>query len=218
MVAGSPVNRTGALSPNGRLPLPDCGSTSYSLTNSTVSVVVEVKTSRSDFLADRKKAHRVEGGMGTYRYFLCPTDVIRVDELPQGWGLLYVNERGHIKPMAGPVTLANGNYYDYQAALEAWKQTPDTVREQWLLIKLLSQVGDPEQMNRERKDVWRELNAVRDQHNRVLKERDEAHVRNRELSRELRAYQRGDTEAVTAIARAKAVRTTTSADYELSSC
>lgn len=169
----------------------------------SVSVVVEVKTSRSDFLADRKKAHRVEGGMGTYRYFMCPTGLIWVDELPQGWGLLYVNERGHIKPMAGPAAYANGRYDTYQEQLAAFKQAPDTVREQWLLVKLLAQVGDPEKMNRERKDVYRKIDRVRATANGLLKERDEAYARNRELQRELRAYQRGDTEALEVIARAR---------------
>lgn len=184
----------------------------------SVSVVVEVKTSRSDFLADRKKAHRIEGGMGTYRYFMCPTGIIREDELPQGWGLLYVNERGHIKPIAGPAAYADGRYDTYQEQLAAFKQAPDVVREQWLLIKLLSQVGDPEKMNRERKDVYREMDSVRRWGNTLLHERDEAHKRNRELQRELRAYQHGDTEAVKAIARAKAVRPIASSASELSSC
>lgn len=59
------------------------------------SYLIEVKVSRSDFLRDRKKAFRIEPGMGVgaYRYYMCPPGMIRVDELPAGWGLLYVHKK-----------------------------------------------------------------------------------------------------------------------------
>jgi hypothetical protein len=52
------------------------------------SVVVEVKVSRADFLADRKKPHRIDPslGMGTYRYFMAPAGLISPEELPARWG------------------------------------------------------------------------------------------------------------------------------------
>ena len=28
--------------------------------------------------------------VGNYRYFLCPEDVIQPEELPEGWGLLWI--------------------------------------------------------------------------------------------------------------------------------
>lgn len=151
-----------------------------------ISVVVEVKVSRGDFLADRKKPHRISGGMGAYRYFMCPEGMIKPEELPQGWGLLWVNSRGHIKPKAGPVVHANKSYDDWSAALHSWRQAADCMREQWLLVKLLSQIGDPEEANRKRKEVYRELDAVRVAHNRVLTERDELAKDNRRLRRDLR--------------------------------
>jgi hypothetical protein len=52
-------------------------------------IVLEAKASRSDFLADRNKAHR-EAGMGCQRYYLCPHGLIVKEELPEGWGLLYL--------------------------------------------------------------------------------------------------------------------------------
>lgn len=58
------------------------------------SAVIEVKTSHSDFIVDRKKYWRTkeaeESGLqaGTRRWFLCPDGVIKPDELPEGWGLL----------------------------------------------------------------------------------------------------------------------------------
>ena len=56
------------------------------------SVLVESKVSRADFLADRSKICRQkpEIGVGCERYYLAPRGVIRVEELPAGWGLLEV--------------------------------------------------------------------------------------------------------------------------------
>lgn len=56
------------------------------------SFVIETKISRSDFLNDRKKKCRVDGnGVGNYRYYACPLGLIKVDELPPKWGLIYVD-------------------------------------------------------------------------------------------------------------------------------
>lgn len=60
--------------------------------SSGFSILIEVKVSRNDFLADRKKSFRInpEMGMGTYRFFMCPWGLIKQHELPHGWGLIYV--------------------------------------------------------------------------------------------------------------------------------
>jgi len=54
------------------------------------TVLIECKASRSDFLSDKKKYYRrnPEVGLADYRLFLCPTGLIKVEELPEGWGLL----------------------------------------------------------------------------------------------------------------------------------
>jgi len=59
------------------------------------SWVIEVKLSRSDFHRDKKKHHRQDpnGGMGNSRYYLCPEGLIKPDELPAGWGLLYATDK-----------------------------------------------------------------------------------------------------------------------------
>lgn len=59
--------------------------------NSWTSVLVEVKVSRSDFFADLKKPFRIEQkeGVGEFRYYCCPIDLIKEDEIPKNWGLLY---------------------------------------------------------------------------------------------------------------------------------
>lgn len=69
----------------------------YGYRGGSHTVLIEVKVSRSDFLADRKKPHRKEGqGIGSSRYYLCPTGLIRIDELPSKWGLMYCDEAGKI--------------------------------------------------------------------------------------------------------------------------
>lgn len=56
------------------------------------SILVECKTSRSDFRADSKKWFRQDGlGMGQTRYFLAPKGIIPIEEVPAGWGLLEVH-------------------------------------------------------------------------------------------------------------------------------
>jgi hypothetical protein len=59
------------------------------------SVLVECKISRADFLADRAKSFRQkpETGVGCERFYLTPAGMIRVPELPAGWGLLECRER-----------------------------------------------------------------------------------------------------------------------------
>lgn len=59
------------------------------------SVLVECKISRSDFLADREKPFREKSqlGMGCERFFLTPAGLLRVEELPGGWGLLECRNR-----------------------------------------------------------------------------------------------------------------------------
>jgi len=55
------------------------------------SVIIEVKVSRADFLADAKKQSRTihSAGLGNYRFYLCPDGLIHPSELPSKWGLLY---------------------------------------------------------------------------------------------------------------------------------
>jgi hypothetical protein len=57
------------------------------------SVVIECKTSRSDFLRDKDKCHhRADRAMGKYRYFLAPKGTISVHELDENTGLLEIAE------------------------------------------------------------------------------------------------------------------------------
>lgn len=56
------------------------------------STLIECKSTRGDFLADKKKRFRQEPnkGMGFSRYFMCEKGLINPGETPPGWGLIWV--------------------------------------------------------------------------------------------------------------------------------
>ncbi len=62
------------------------------------SVVVECKVTRADFLADRTKPFRIkpEIGLGCERFYLTVPDLLRIEQLPAGWGLLEC-QRGRVQ-------------------------------------------------------------------------------------------------------------------------
>jgi hypothetical protein len=64
--------------------------------DSCQSIVIECKVSRSDFLSDKNKSHRSKG-MGNWRFFCCPKGMIKKEELPDKWGLIYIDEKGKAK-------------------------------------------------------------------------------------------------------------------------
>jgi len=62
------------------------------------SVLVECKVTRSDFLVDREKPSRKtpEKGVGSERFYMTPPMLLKIAELPSGWGLLEYR-RGRIE-------------------------------------------------------------------------------------------------------------------------
>jgi len=68
------------------------------------TTIVECKVSRSDFFSDSSKYTRrnPEMGVGKYRFFMCATGLIHPSELPERWGLLYVNDKGKVRQKVGP--------------------------------------------------------------------------------------------------------------------
>lgn len=69
--------------------------------NGDRTLVIEVKTSRRDFLNDKKKWWRTNEAnnykAGNLRYYLAPEGIIKTEDLPEGWGLLTwtdVDEKG----------------------------------------------------------------------------------------------------------------------------
>jgi hypothetical protein len=145
------------------------------------SVVVEVKTSRADFLADRKKPHRSGevSGVGRWRYFMCPEGLIQPEELPEQWGLLYVTRRGGIRPIAGPVTTRH--YHNRKALLQQMAfEDRDIVKEHFVLVRLLNRVGDVEFLNKRLREAEGRANKADNQSARLAEElRKERAIRNR---------------------------------------
>lgn len=62
------------------------------------SVMVECKVTRADFMVDREKPWRQkpERGVGSERFYLALPGLIKVEELPTGWGLLEIR-RGRLE-------------------------------------------------------------------------------------------------------------------------
>lgn len=65
--------------------------------------MVEVKVSHKDFLADAKKPSRKrpKEGLGKWRYYACPEGIIKPEEVPPKWGLIYVYNDGSIEIIKG---------------------------------------------------------------------------------------------------------------------
>lgn len=65
-------------------------------TNGAATTLVEVKTSRADFLKDREKQHRKDpiSGMGNFRWYYALEGIIKEAELPENWGLVEADESG----------------------------------------------------------------------------------------------------------------------------
>ena len=60
----------------------------------TGSVMIECKASRADFLRDATKPSRKKPalGMAHRRYYLCPAGVLKVEDMPPRWGLLWAEK------------------------------------------------------------------------------------------------------------------------------
>lgn len=83
------------------------------------SVVVECKASRADFVVDRVKPFRAqpEIGVGCERFYLAEKGLIRVEELPAGWGLLEVCGRKIEKMKASAKNLRTPIGFGYEMNL-----------------------------------------------------------------------------------------------------
>ena len=139
------------------------------------SIVVEVKVSRADFLADAAKPHRKEPatGMGAYRYFLAPIGLISVEELPAKWGLVEVTPRGHMKVRAGH--LLADTRFGHSVTEDVWRHEHNWSAEICTLAMCLNRVGDPQQLQ----DRMRELGNI---NARLVKRNQDLSKRNETLS------------------------------------
>jgi hypothetical protein len=90
------------------------------------SVLVECKVTRGDFLADRAKPFRSkpEQGVGNERFYLAPAGLIRLEELPAGWGLLELRDRRVelVRPSAKNLRTATGFRYEMNLLLASLRR------------------------------------------------------------------------------------------------
>lgn len=90
------------------------------------SVLVECKITRADFLADRAKPFRQkpEKGVGSERFYLIPSGLVKAEELPEGWGLLEWR-RGRVevvRPSAKDLRTAVGFRYEMNLLLASLRR------------------------------------------------------------------------------------------------
>ncbi|HHE1457120.1 adenylosuccinate synthase [Yersinia enterocolitica] len=136
------------------------------------SIVVESKISRSDFLADRSKPHRngQTAGMGTYRYYICPEGIIDIADLPNAWGLLWINKRGHVKIKAGHVCCHISGYGVARQMSNFWRHDADLRFELDMLAHSLVRFGDPEEAKTMVRGATREVSRLANEVNKLNEE------------------------------------------------
>lgn len=67
-----------------------------------MSILIECKTSREDFKRDLdKRCRQNDNSVGQYRYYFAEKDLIKPEEVPEGWGLLECS--AYIKKRKDPV-------------------------------------------------------------------------------------------------------------------
>ena len=96
--------------------------------NSGGTFLLEAKTSRSDFFADREKGFRKipEHGMGDWRFIICKAGMIKIKELQKGWGLIEVGEKGKAGIRYYP--FGPGNMY------YSWERNKKHDRSEYLML------------------------------------------------------------------------------------
>jgi len=90
------------------------------------SVLVECKVTHADFLADHGKPWRQKpkSSVGCERFYLAPAGLIRIEELPNGWGLLaWRNRRVEmVHPSAKNLRTATGFRYEMNLLLASLRR------------------------------------------------------------------------------------------------
>jgi hypothetical protein len=87
------------------------------------SALIECKTSRADFHADQKKPFRryPYQGIGSFRFYLTPSCLLDVDELPLGWGLLETNGK-RVRCMKWPSCIENNIKAEMTVIVSAFRR------------------------------------------------------------------------------------------------
>lgn len=95
------------------------------------SILIECKASRADFLSDKKKSFRQhpEQGLGTFRFYMAPTGIVKPEDLPERWGLITVSPAGNTRKRIGP----QGNVWTWGLQYDHWSHKENKHAE-WCLM------------------------------------------------------------------------------------
>lgn len=123
------------------------------------TVLVEVKVSRADFLADAKKPHRMNPamGVGLYRYYMAPQGMIKPEELPSKWGLIEVSNKGRLHAVSGRIK----ENHCQPGYVDQWRfEERNLDYELSLLVRMVYRVGDLDKINRQYREDQRIKTAL----------------------------------------------------------
>ncbi|AUR95984.1 coil containing protein [Vibrio phage 1.215.B._10N.222.54.F7] len=114
----------------------------FGLHSSGETIILEAKASRSDFLADKKKSFRAnpDQGMGDFRYYISPKDVIKESDLDgTQWGLIWVSPGGNCKVLRGHCL--HRSYHGREENDLKWRCKKNKEAENDLILSLLIRTG-----------------------------------------------------------------------------
>lgn len=161
------------------------------------SILIEAKCSRSDFRADARKPERTAGGLGIYRFYLCPANLIQVEDVPERWGLLWVENR-RVRMVKGP----QGNIwppYDPAYPYGNWSSfmhEPDLNAERAVMFSIARRRS----LTRSEERYEAQLREANLRADRLARSHDELAQQNRALSAELFALRAAGLSEPAAIA------------------
>lgn len=101
----------------------------------TYSIVIECKTSLSDYYADGKKAINRLCGYGTERWYLCEPHILEPQRIRDGWGLLWAYPKQTRRALQAPLhpatfdSLRQECQYLYRVGHVLWRSMHH--REKW---------------------------------------------------------------------------------------
>lgn len=109
--------------------------------NGGSSILIEAKTSRSDFKKDLKKPFRKDPskGIGNYRLYICKEGLIKPEEIPDKWGLLYVGKYNKVTLVKSPFkgNIGRGEWFDV-----------DLEKERTIMYSALRRIFSGEKVNK----------------------------------------------------------------------
>lgn len=89
--------------------------------SSIASIQIEAKVSRRDFFKDQKKRGRVNqwGRIAQFCWYLVPPGLVKAEEVPEDWGLLYCYPR-QVRKIKEPIPTPHGKYLLEMERFQLW--------------------------------------------------------------------------------------------------